>query len=321
MLESGDRYLFASTSISSSVSTRSTREYGFSIKRVRGRRRSSSADSDGTPEKMITGTSAGVETTTSRPDPCLSRRSTTAATTRFFLSASVPSSAVSAVTTTNPCISRNFTRGRRTDTSSSTTSTRRAASLFIMRYAIIAWKGALRVRSCTALVSLVCLLGLAPTSDGTGQNRASPHENVTGTIDGAQLTITYGRPYMRGRTIFGGLVPYGRVWCPGADEATTLESTRALRVGDLAVPPGPHTIWMLPTPDAWTLVVSKEPSGFHTRYNASADLGRVTMQTRTLANSIEQLTFAIDRDSPSGGPAIRTMWEQTEVWAPIRIEP
>ena len=177
------------------------------------------------------------------------------------------------------------------------------------------------MRSCTALVSLVCLLGLAPTSDGTGQNRASPHENVTGTIDGAQLTITYGRPYMRGRTIFGGLVPYGRVWCPGADEATTLESTRALRVGDLAVPPGPHTIWMLPTPDAWTLVISKEPSGFHTRYNASADLGRVTMQTRTLANSIEQLTFAIDRNSPSGGPAIRMMWEQTEVGAPIRIEP
>ena len=56
-----------SASISSSVSTRSTSEYGFSISRVRGRSRSSSADSDGTPEKMITGTSAGAATTTSRP--------------------------------------------------------------------------------------------------------------------------------------------------------------------------------------------------------------------------------------------------------------
>ena len=70
-------------SISSRVSTRSTREYGFSISRVRGLRRSSSADSDGTPEKMITGMSDGIAMTTSRPDPCFSRRSTTAATTDF----------------------------------------------------------------------------------------------------------------------------------------------------------------------------------------------------------------------------------------------
>ena len=176
------------------------------------------------------------------------------------------------------------------------------------------------MRSWATLVSLVLLLRLA-TSDGAGQNRASPHDSVTATIDGSQLTITYGRPYMRGRKIFGGLVPYDRVWCPGADEATIFESTRALRVGELPVPAGPHTIWMVPTADVWTLVVSKEPSGFHTRYNEPADLGRVTMQKRTLANSVEQLTFAIDRSSPLGGPAIRMMWEQTEVWVRIRIQP
>ena len=64
----------------------STSEYGFSMSRVRGRTRSSSADSDGTPEKMITGTSVGVAITTSRPDPRRNRRSITAATTRFFRS-------------------------------------------------------------------------------------------------------------------------------------------------------------------------------------------------------------------------------------------
>jgi hypothetical protein len=67
------------------------------------------------------------------------------------------------------------------------------------------------------------------------------------------------------------------------------------------------------------LVVSSEPSGFHTRYNESADLGRVALRKRALANSIEQLTFAIDKVSPSSGPAIRMMWEQTEVWVPIRV--
>ena len=82
---------------------------------------------------MITGTSAGTATTTSRPDPRRSRRSMTAAMRRCFFSASSPSSDVSAVTTAKPCISRNFTSGRRTETSSSTTSTRRAPSLDIRR--------------------------------------------------------------------------------------------------------------------------------------------------------------------------------------------
>lgn len=175
--------------------------------------------------------------------------------------------------------------------------------------------------SSIACVTAAVLFGLASIDGAVAQNRASPHESVSRTIDGAQITITYGRPYMRGRKIFGALVPYGRVWCPGADEATTLDSTHALKLGDLDVPPGPHTIWMVPDADTWTLVVSKEPSGFHTRYNESADLGRVALRKRALANQVEQLTFAIDANSPSGGPAIRMMWEQTEVWAPLRIVP
>src|SRR5262249_35652076 len=129
----------------------------------------------------------------------------------------------------------------------------------------------------TTLGAALTVLMLVVVAAGQ-TNRISPHESVSGIVDGAKLTITYGRPSLRGRTIFGVLVPYGLVWCPGADEATTLESDRALRFDTLVVPPGPHTIWMLLSEDRWLLVVSKEPSGFHTRYNASADLGRVPLQ-------------------------------------------
>src|SRR4051794_19808525 len=79
-----------------------------------------------------------------------------------------------------------------------------------------------------------------------GRGRVSPHESVRATIDGARITITYGRPSMRGRVIFGSLVPFGIVWCPGADEATTLDGTRPLRIAGLNVARGPHTIWILP---------------------------------------------------------------------------
>jgi hypothetical protein len=153
---------------------------------------------------------------------------------------------------------------------------------------------------------------------GASQQRASPHESVSATIDTADLTITYGRPYMRGREIFGALVPYGRVWCPGADEATTLDSNREVQFGALSVPPGPHTIWMLPTADAWTLIVSTEPHGFHTRYNAAADLGRLELVKRTLTSPVEQLTFAI-RANPSGGGVVAMMWDTTEVSAPFTV--
>ena len=148
--------------------------------------------------------------------------------------------------------------------------------------------------------------------------RVSPHESTSATIDGARLTIVYGRPSMRGRVIFGSLVPYGRVWCPGADEATTLESTRELQIEHVRIPVGPHTIWVLPTDDGWTLIISRESSGFHTRYNPRADLGRAAWSKRPLATPIEQLTFTL-APRPSGGGDIAMSWEKTEVSVPFSV--
>ena len=151
------------------------------------------------------------------------------------------------------------------------------------------------------------------------QNRISPHESVSATVDGAKLIVTYGRPAMRGRAIFGALVPYGHVWCPGADEATTLDSDRPLLLGGaLRVPPGPHTIWMLPAAGAWTLIVSKEPSGFHTRYTEAADLGRIPMQKLTIDSPVERLTFVMDA-VPAGGGVVAMLWETTRVWVPFTV--
>lgn len=150
------------------------------------------------------------------------------------------------------------------------------------------------------------------------RGRVSPHESVSGSVDGATITIVYGRPSMRGRTIFGALVPFDRVWCPGADEATTLESSVPLRVGGVQVPTGPHTIWMLPTRDAWTLIISRQRSGFHTYYPADQDLGRVTLRKRELDAPVEQLTFAVT-PAADGGGELAMRWERTEVSTPFTV--
>jgi hypothetical protein len=170
----------------------------------------------------------------------------------------------------------------------------------------------------TLFVVVTAVVAAAFGVSGFARQRASPHERVTETIDHALVSVTSGRPYVRGRAIFGALVPYGRVWCPGADEATVLESDRGLQFGALTVPAGPHTIWMLPTADAWTLIVSKTPSGFHTRYPASEDLGRIELQKREAPSPIEQLTFTI-RANPSGGGTLAMMWATTEVSAAFTV--
>ena len=74
-------------------------------------------------------------------------------------------------------------------------------------------------RTCIA-ATLVFFVVTYGTAAQQPQSRISPHEQTSGVIDGAHLKVTYGRPSMRGRAIFGALVPYDRVWCPGADEAT-----------------------------------------------------------------------------------------------------
>jgi hypothetical protein len=174
------------------------------------------------------------------------------------------------------------------------------------------------VQALAILGSVIAILAVTAIRAQPGSfrsqygRRISPHESTGAMVDGAQLTIVYGRPSMRGRMIFGSLVPYDRVWCPGADEATTLESTRQIQIGSLKIPTGPHTIWILPTPSRWTLVISKESSGFHTRYNSRADLGRVELAKRDLGTPIEQLTFLV-APLASGGGTITMTWEKTEV--------
>ncbi len=168
-------------------------------------------------------------------------------------------------------------------------------------------------------VALFAVVVVVAWGHAAGQQRASPHETTSETIDGAEMTITYGRPYMRGRTIMGGLVPYGKVWCPGADEATTLATTAPLKMGGLTLPFGRYTLWMLPSAGDWQLIVSKQTGQWHTQYDASQDLGRVTLEKRTLSKPVNQLTFGIveRRGQPAGRIVMR--WETTEVFAPFTV--
>jgi len=104
----------------------------------------------------------------------------------------------------------------------------------------------------------------------------SQHGTVSQTVAHTEITVAYNRPVARGRTLFGALVPYGRPWCPGADSATTLATTRDLRINGATLPAGTYSVWAIPDPARWTIIFSRAAHVFHTPYPEGHDALRVT---------------------------------------------
>ncbi len=157
----------------------------------------------------------------------------------------------------------------------------------------------------TALVALTgAALFAQKTTDLHPGRGGSPHVRTTWTIDGAAIAIEYGRPFLKGRPN-DVVMPPGREWRTGADEATTLTSDRPLTFGTLAVPAGTHTINTVPG-DTWQLVVIKGVPKWGIPYTPGQDLGRVPMAVTKLPKPVEQLTISID-DTPAGG-TLRIEW-------------
>lgn len=172
------------------------------------------------------------------------------------------------------------------------------------------------------LMALLCAtLLLVPTAGQVAaqDKRASPHETVSADIDGAKVSITYGRPYMKGRKVMGALVPYGQVWRTGADEATTIESTKALMFGPLHMNPGKATLYTLPSEAGWKFIISRKTGQWGTDYDAKQDLGRIDARVEKLQAPVEQFTIAIEKNPAGKGGQIVMSWETTKVVVPFTV--
>jgi hypothetical protein len=158
--------------------------------------------------------------------------------------------------------------------------------------------------------------GTQKTTDmGTGGG-GSPHLRAEWTIDGANLSIEYGRPYLKKRSE-SQMMPPGRVWRTGADEQTTLKTDKALKFGTLAVPAGTYGLYTIPGAKEWQLVVSRRPRGSGAEYPDGQDLGRVPMKVGQASKPVEQLTISID-DTPQGA-SLRIEWGTTSVSVPFTL--
>src|SRR5579872_5800049 len=105
----------------------------------------------------------------------------------------------------------------------------------------------------------------------SAQRYTSPPMNTSGVIAGDHITIDYYAPSMHGRRVMGGLVPYGEVWCTGANWATKITTEAPLQMGNLKLPAGSYSIWTIPNQSEWTLIINKQTGQFHLNYDSSRD--------------------------------------------------
>jgi hypothetical protein len=138
--------------------------------------------------------------------------------------------------------------------------------------------------------------------------------------------VIYGRPYTKSprtgeiRKIWGGLVPYGKVYRLGADEATMLITEKPILFGDTTVPAGAYTLFMLPQEDGSAkLIINKEIGQWGETYDQAQDLARIDLKKDALEKTADQLTVAIAKD-PSGGGVLKIMWEDTRFSASFTVQ-
>jgi len=148
----------------------------------------------------------------------------------------------------------------------------------------------------------------------------SPPAKVDASIAGKKITIEYYAPSMHGRKVMGGLVPFGEVWCTGANWATKVTTEAPLQMGSLKLPAGSYSIWTLPNASEWILIINKRTGQFHKDYDSSTDFGRTKMNLKALPAPVE--TFKINlRDDGGKRGTLALDWEATEASIPFTVLP
>jgi hypothetical protein len=182
------------------------------------------------------------------------------------------------------------------------------------------------MKTFRSLLAVAATLLIAASPLQAQQKRSSPHETVSAVIDGSRVTVTYGRPYTKSprngevRKVWGGLVPYGKAWRMGADEATSLMTQSPIVIGETTIPAGAYTLYFVPNEDGSAkLAFSSTLGGWGVPVNEKTDVARVDVKKETLETDVDQFTMVVEKGA-SGGGVIKLMWEKTAYSVPFTVK-
>ncbi|MFN8344937.1 MAG: DUF2911 domain-containing protein [Spirosomataceae bacterium] len=161
---------------------------------------------------------------------------------------------------------------------------------------------------CLLAVSALYFFGFQADAQDKAA-RPSPPAQVTQKIGGTTVSIHYGQPSVKGRKVWGELVPYGQVWRTGANEATTFETDKDVKIEGMALPAGKYSFFTLPNEREWTLIFNKVAAQWGAfKYDEKQDALRVSVKPEKSSKFNEKLVYDI---SSKGNVSIR--WENMEV--------
>jgi len=154
---------------------------------------------------------------------------------------------------------------------------------------------------------------------GNEEPRVSPNASVSQTIGTTEVTVTYGRPSVKGRQVFGGLEPYGQVWRTGANEATTITFSDDVLIEGQELEAGTYGLFTIPPKEGdWTVIFNNVPNQWGAfDYDSSEDALRVNVSAEE-APHMEQLMFYFEDISENSGTCVMH-WADVKV--PFTIEP
>src|SRR3954471_9972975 len=172
-----------------------------------------------------------------------------------------------------------------------------------------------------SIVSLIALLFLMHAE---AQQIRTPQPSPTQTIKQdfgiGSIELSYSRPGIKGRKVFGDLVPYGKVWRTGANQATILNFSDTVSIGNTRIAPGKYGLLSIPDKDQWTLIISKQTDVTNpAAYKQDMDLARVVVKSTTLKDPVETLTMQF-ANVKSASTDLQIMWDNIAVSLPIAVD-
>lgn len=155
-------------------------------------------------------------------------------------------------------------------------------------------------------------------AQGDKSKRPSPPATATGKLNGATITINYSSPAVKGRKIWGGLVPYDKVWRAGANEATLFETDKAIKVEGKSLAAGKYSLYAIPGEKEWVIILNSQTGQWGVKDDESTtevpanDVLRVTVKPEKSATMNERMKFVVDKN----GFALE--WENLKV--PVSVK-
>ena len=175
-----------------------------------------------------------------------------------------------------------------------------------------------RFAALVPALTLAAALAATPASAQLALPRPSHGAKVSATVGITEVTVDYSAPGVKGRKIFGELLPFGKVWRAGANQATKLTFSTDALLGGKKVPAGTYSVFVVPTPTEWTVILNKDVAATEQSYKTEGDVARVQAMPQAIPMR-ERLGFEI-LDATEAGARLSLEWEKVRVAVPFTVD-